>query len=171
MFMFVRSRKKRKMAYLFVIVVLVLTVVALYSFYVYTQTLNAVITEGFIQMDIEKMVAAGQLTAVQLKSGCSELSFYISPDQAYAISDGMSKVTKFRPMTHDVFVDVIEGFEIKPIMVKVTKLSDDTYFAELVLHRWNRFLIVDMRPSDALAIAVRTSIPIYVNEKLVTKVC
>jgi hypothetical protein len=159
------------MTYFFTIIIIVLILIAFYSFYAYTQTQNILITEGFIQMNIEKIITVGQLTAIQLKAGCSELSFYISPDQASAISEGISNVTKSRPMTHDVFVDSLEGFDIKPMMVKITKLSDNTYFAELILQRWNRFLIADIRPSDALAIAVRTNTPIYVNENLTTKVC
>jgi bifunctional DNase/RNase len=157
--------------YFFIIVILALIAIAFYSFYVYSQTQNIMTTKGFIQMNIEKMVTVNQLTAVQLKAGCSELSFYISLDQALAISEGMLNTTKIRPMTHDVFVDTLEGFDIKPIMVKITRLSDNTYFAELTLQRWNKFLIVDIRPSDALAIAVRTNTPIYVNEKLTTKIC
>ena len=171
MFSHIRSRKKRRMIYFFTIIILVLIVIAFYFFYVYTKALNVLTTEGFIHMNIEKMITIGQLTAVQLKSGCYELSFYISLDQANAISEGMSNTTKPRPMTHDVFVDVMEGFDINPILVKITKLSDNTYFAELIMQRWNKFLIVDIRPSDALAIAVRTNTPIYVNEKLTTKVC
>jgi hypothetical protein len=159
------------MTYFFTIIIIVLILIVFYSFYAYTQTQNILITEGFIQMSIEKIITVGQLTAIQLKAGCSELSFYISPDQASAISEGISNVTKSRPMTHDVFVDSLEGFDIKPMMVKITKLSDNTYFAELILQRWNRFLIADIRPSDALAIAVRTNTPIYVNENLTTKVC
>jgi len=171
MFSHIRSRRKRKMTYFFTIIIIVLILIAFYSFYAYTQAKNVLITEGFIQMNIEKIITVGQLTAIQLKAGCSELSFYISPDQASAISEGISNVTKSRPMTHDVFVDSLEGFEIKPMMVKITKLSDNTYFAELILQRWNKFLIADIRPSDALAIAVRTNTPIYVNENLTTKVC
>jgi bifunctional DNase/RNase len=159
------------MVYFFIIIILVFISIVFYSFYAYTQTQNFLTTEGFIRMNIEKIVNVGQLTVVQLKSSCSELSFYISLDQASAISEGMSNTTKSRPMTHDVFVDIIEGFDIKPILVKITKLSVNTYYAELILQRWNRFLIVDIRPSDALAIAVRTNTPIYVNEKLITKVC
>lgn len=167
----IRSRKKRRMTYFFIIIILVFIVITFYSFYAYVQTQNLLTTEGFIQMNIEKMVNVGQLTAIQLKANCSELSFYISPDQASAILEGVSNVTKFRPMTHDVFVDVLEGFDIKPIVVKITDLSDNTYFAELTLQRWNKFLIADIRPSDALAISVRTNTPIYVNQNLTTKVC
>jgi len=159
------------MIYFFSIIILIFIIIAFYFFYAYTQTQNVLATEGFIQMNIEKMVTVGNFTVVQLKANCSELDFYISPDQASAILEGISNATKFRPMTHDVFVDVLEGFDIKPITVKITELSDNTYFAELTLQRWNKFLIVDIRPSDAMAIAVRTNTPIYVNQNLTTKVC
>jgi bifunctional DNase/RNase len=159
------------MIYVYTIIILVIIAVVSYSFYVYTQTQNVLMTEGFINMNIDKIVTVNQLTAVQLKANCSELSFYVSPDQASAIAEGMTNVTMPRPMTHDVFVNIMEGFDIKPILVKITKLSDNTYFAELTLFRWNKFLILDIRPSDALAIAVRTNTPIYVNENLTTKVC
>ena len=167
----IRSRRKRRMIYFFSIIILIFIIIAFYFFYAYTQTQNVLATEGFIQMNIEKMVTVGNFTVVQLKANCSELDFYISPDQASAILEGISNATKFRPMTHDVFVDVLEGFDIKPITVKITELSDNTYFAELTLQRWNKFLIVDIRPSDAMAIAVRTNTPIYVNQNLTTKVC
>jgi hypothetical protein len=159
------------MIYFFTVIILVFIAITFYFFYAYTQTQNILTTEGFIQMNIEKIITVGQFTVIQLKTGCSELSFYITPDQASAILQGMSNATKVRPMTHDIFVDILEGFDIKSIMVKITKLSDNTYFAELFLQRWNRFLIVDIRPSDALAIAVRTNIPIYVSKDLITKVC
>ncbi len=167
----VRSRRKRRIIYSFIIAIIVLFAISSYSFYVYIQTKKITDTKGYIQMKIEKVVTAGQLSAVQLKAGCYELSYQISPEQALAIFEGMSNSVKPRPMTHDVFVDVLEGFEIKPIMVKITKISDNIYFAELIMEKWNRLLIVDIRPSDAMALAVRMDTPIYVNEKLATKMC
>jgi bifunctional DNase/RNase len=122
-------------------------------------------------MKLEKIVSDLNRHVMILKGECTELNFFISQQQALAINEGLSETTGFRPMTHDILVDIIEGFEIKPIMVKITKLSDNTYFAELTLQEWNRFLIVDIRPSDAVAIAVRTNTPVYVNEELVMKTC
>jgi len=167
----IRSRKKRRMMYIFIIIVLALISIGFYFSYAYTQAQNLISIEGYIHMNIEKFVTVNALTAIQLKSDCYELSFYITPDQAYAISEGVPNATKFRPMTHDIYVDTLEGFDIKPIIVKITKLSNNVYYSELVLQRLNRFLIIDTRPSDALAIAVRTNTPIYVNKNLTTKVC
>jgi len=128
-------------------------------------------TEGYVYMELDRIVSAVDRNIIILKGECTELNFFVSPEQAWAINEGLSNETKFRPMTHDILVDILEGFEIKPVMVKITTLSDNTYFAELTLQEWNRFLIVDTRPSDALAIAVRTNAPIYVNEELVMKTC
>ncbi len=122
-------------------------------------------------MKLDKVISTMNRHIVILKGECTELNFFISPEQASAINEGSSQTTKFRPMTHDILVDILEGFEIKLVMVKITKLSDNTYFAELTLQEWNRLFIVDTRPSDAIAIAVRTNTPIYVNEELVTKTC
>jgi len=157
--------------YSLIIIIVILAAISVYSYYGYVQTQKLLGSEGFIKMGLDKVVLANNLAAVQLKSGCSELSFYITPEQASTISEGTSNVTEPRPMTHDIFVNVLEWFDIKPIMVKITKLSENIYYAELTLQRGNNFLILDTRPSDAIAIAVRTDTPIYVNESLTTKVC
>jgi len=126
--------------------------------------------QGFVEMKVDNVISDTN-PAVVLKGRCSELNILISPEQAFAIEQGLSKVSIYRPGTHDTLVSIIENFNIKPILVKITKLQDNTYFAELALQRWNNFLILDIRPSDALAIAVRTNTHIYVNENLITKTC
>jgi len=171
MYRYIRSKKKRRFAYILTFVVIVLIVIVLYSSYSFSQFQYVLTTEGFVEMEVGNLIAVGELALVQLRGSCSELSFYISLEQALAIQEGFSEETRFRPMTHDILVDIIEGFEIEPIMVKIIKMEEDTYFADLVLQKWNRLLIVDIRPSDGIAIATRTGIPIYANEDLVTKTC
>lgn len=166
-----RSRRKRRLAYFFSLVAIVIIALLLYSIYALTRFETFLTTEGYVPMELDKIVSTMDRNIVILKGECTELNFFISPQQALAIQEGLSEETKFRPMTHDIIVDIIEGFEIKPAMIKITKLSNNTYFAELTLQEWNRLLIVDVRPSDAIAIAVRTNTPIYVNEELVMKTC
>lgn len=125
--------------------------------------------EGYVEMEVEKVIIDLN-PAVQLKGDCSELSMFISPERAFAIEQGLQGIG-YRPGTHDILVDIIEGFSIKPVLVKINKIQDNTYFAELALQRWNHFLFLDIRPSDAIAIAVRTNTPIYANESLVVKTC
>ena len=122
-------------------------------------------------MRLDKVISTLDRNVVVLKGDCTELNFFISPEQALAINEGMYNQTNFRPMTHDLIIDILEGFEIKPIMLKITSLTENTYFSELTLQQLNRLFIVDTRPSDGIAIAVRSNIPIYVNEKLIMKTC
>lgn len=166
-----RSRRKRRMTYFFSLIAIVIIALLLYSIYALTRFETALTTEGYAQMELDNIVSAIDRYVVILKGECTELNFFISPQQTLAIREGLSEATRFRPMTHDILVDILEGFEIKPVMVKITTLSDGTYFAELTLQEWNRLFIVDIRPSDAIAIAVRTNTPIYVNEELVMKTC
>lgn len=159
------------MTYFFSFIAIVIIALLLYSIYALTRFETVLTTEGYVQMELDKIVSAMDRNVVILKGECTELNFFISPEQASAINEGLSEEAKFRPMTHDIIVDILEGFEIKPAMVKITKLSDNTYFAELTLQEWNHLFIVDIRPSDGVAIAVRTNTPIYVNEELVMKTC
>jgi len=122
-------------------------------------------------MEIDKIEIVGENAKISLKARCAIINIYTSLQQAQAIEEGLESETWYRPSTHDITVDIIEGFGIDPLMIKITNLQESTYYAELILQRWNSILILDIRPSDAIAIAVRTGIPIYVNENLVTRVC
>jgi len=163
--------RKRRMTYFFTFIAIVIIAILLYLLYALTRIELVLTTEGYVPMQLDKVVSAMDRNVVILKGECTELNFFISPEQSSAIQEGLSEEVKFRPMTHDILVDVLEGFEINPVMLKITTLSDNTYFAELTLQEWNRLLIVDVRPSDGVAIAVRTNTPIYVNEELVMKTC
>ena len=167
---YTRSRRKRRII-LSTLIILILILAAVFLTFIYFQFQVPISTEGYVKMYVDKIVSVGDNAVVQLKGKCTEMSIYISPWQAAAISEGTFNKTFFRPSTHDIIVDILEGYGIMPLMVKVTKLEENTYFAELVLQRWNYMLILDIRPSDAIATAVRTNIPIYVNENLVTKTC
>ena len=120
-------------------------------------------------MQLDKVSYSDNEAIVQLKSECSILNIYITAWQANAIESGTQ--IGYRPGTHDIITHIMEEFGINSIMVKITHLQDNTYFAQLYLKNWNHISILDIRPSDAIAIAVRTDIPIYVNESLVTKTC
>jgi len=166
-----KSRRKKRKSYFFTFLAIVVIAILLYFLYALTRLETVLTTEGYVPMQLGQIVSTMDRNIVILKGECTELNFFISPEQTSAIQEGLSEETKFRPMTHDILVDILEGFEIKPVMIKITTLSDNTYFAELTLREWNRLFIVDIRPSDGVAIAVRTNTPIYVNEELVMKTC
>lgn len=122
-------------------------------------------------MEIDKIERVGENARVGLKARCAIINIYTSLQQAQAIEEGLEGEIWYRPSTHDITVDIIEGFGINPLIIKITNLQESTYYSELILQRWNSILILDIRPSDAIAIAVRTRTPIYVNETIVTRVC
>ena len=167
----VYKRKKTKLITISIFIILIIILFTLAVAFVYYLFQIPITTQGFIPMQVDRMMTIGNTAIVQLKAECSEIPIYISLSQASAISEGRFNQTSFRPSTHDIIVDILEGYGIMPIMVRVSKLEENTYFGELVLQRWNHVLILDIRPSDAIAVAVRTNTPIYVNESLVTKTC
>ena len=167
---YTRSRRRRRTIISFLII-LVLIIALISLTFIYLQFQVPITTEGFIPMQVDRIITVGNNAVVQLKGKCSEMGIYVSPSQAIAISEGTFNKTPFRPSTHDIIVDILGGYGITPIMIKITRLEESTYFAELILQKWNQMLILDIRPSDAMATAVRTNTAIFVNESLVTKTC
>ena len=74
-----------------------------------------------------------------------------------------------RPMTHDLVNNVLKNFEIKMERIVITDLRENTYFAEIHLKQNENTMVVDARPSDALALAVRTRCPMFVSETVFQK--
>lgn len=102
---------------------------------------------------------------VLLRGGKGELlPIEIDALQAISIAAGRSGDKPERPLTHDLLVSVLEMLGAQIARVEVTDLVDGTFFAMLVLERSGVQFEVDARPSDALALAVRTKAPIFVAE-------
>ena len=74
-----------------------------------------------------------------------------------------------RPMTHDLISTMLSTLGVKMERVVVTDLKDGTYYATIILAAGTRRFEIDSRPSDAMALAVRTETPIYVDEKVLKK--
>jgi bifunctional DNase/RNase len=117
--------------------------------------------EGFSQVNVsvEPML-------VRLASGCRELSMIVSIQQSESIGKGLSGDLGFRPTSHDAVQEILDSFGIELLMVKVDGFQDGTYFAKLLVMQGNDILNLDSRPSDAIAIAVRTGAPVYVRDSL-----
>jgi len=83
------------------------------------------------------------------------------------------KVRNFRPprpMTHDLLVNVIDSMGGEVQHVVVNKLEENTFFAKLVVKQNGQILEIDSRPSDAIAVASHTKVPIYVEEEVLDEV-
>jgi bifunctional DNase/RNase len=89
--------------------------------------------------------------------GHRTLPIYIGPSEAQAIAQALQKVVTPRPMTHDLMRDLLVDLEASVDFVVITELRDRTFYAEIRLTSGGRAHTVSARPSDAVALAVRTS--------------
>jgi RNA polymerase sigma factor (sigma-70 family) len=89
------------------------------------------------------------------------LPIWIGPFEATAITQAMQGQQTARPMTHDLALRLLDALGAQVQQVVVNKLVESTFYAEITLAQGELHQTVDARPSDALALAVRTSAPIY----------
>jgi uncharacterized protein len=94
------------------------------------------------------------------------LPIFIGTPEAAAIAYALQGVTMPRPMTHDLIKELLEAVGTEVERVVVTELRSSTYYAELRLRRGPDHPAVSCRPSDAVAVAVRTGSPLYVSDEL-----
>lgn len=97
------------------------------------------------------------------------LPIWIGHPEAAAILMKLQGASTPRPMTHDLLCDVLGELEVKCTQVAVTELRDNTFFAQVTLSVNGRDMEVDSRPSDALAIAVRSGAPIFAAEEVIAE--
>ena len=97
------------------------------------------------------------------------LPIWIGPAEADAIAVRLQDVQVARPLTHDLLRSVIEELGGSIDHILVSDLSNDTFFAKIVLQVDGRSVEIDARPSDAIALAVRAQVPIYADESVLGK--
>lgn len=97
------------------------------------------------------------------------LPIWIGPFEADAITIGLQGMDIPRPLTHDLLKRIVDelGGEISHILV--SDLRDDTFYARIVMDINGRHSEIDSRPSDAIALAVRAQVPIYVVEEVMER--
>ncbi len=99
-------------------------------------------------------------------SGSTILPIWVGVYEANAIALEMEKVQTPRPMTHDLIKNVLTGLSVRVKKVVVNELREDTFYALICLERDGQTITIDSRPSDALALALRTDAPIFVEEEV-----
>jgi len=123
-----------------------------------------------VEMTVEsvRINLANNQRVVILKDAKSDryLFIWIANPEAYSIAMELQGATSPRPITHDLLKSVILELRATLTSVIIHKLSDDIYYASLVLDADGRHVEVDARPSDAIALAVRMKAPIYVTESI-----
>jgi len=94
------------------------------------------------------------------------LPIWVGPLEAHAIALTLQGICPERPLTHDLLKNICSRLEIQLSMVLINDVKDGTYFAQLHLWHQDKEMVVDSRPSDAIALALRTEAPIYLSEKV-----
>jgi bifunctional DNase/RNase len=97
------------------------------------------------------------------------LPIWVGRPEASAISFAFESVAAPRPMTHDLMKAILETVDAKVISVVITELKDNTYYARVHLSYEDSEFVVDSRPSDAIALALRTNAPIFANEDVLRR--
>ncbi len=94
------------------------------------------------------------------------LPIFIGQPEATAIAFALDGVVTPRPMTHDLMKNMLEETGANPCRVLITALSEGTFFAEIHLSTGRGELVVESRPSDAIALALRANCPVFAEEEV-----
>jgi uncharacterized protein len=97
------------------------------------------------------------------------LPIWIGPGEASAIAMQLADMKFSRPLTHDLLVSILGGLGGSLQRVLITGVTDNTYFAELIIHQGENVISVDARPSDSIAVALRSDAEIFAQDELLER--
>jgi bifunctional DNase/RNase len=106
------------------------------------------------------------VVVLEEQRGGRRLPIWIGVNEARAIAQRLEDVTPPRPNTHDLAQRLVEGLDAAVERVTVTELRESTYYAVIALRAGEARIEIDSRPSDAIALALRTAAPVFVREAL-----
>ena len=109
------------------------------------------------------------IVILRVEDNADMLPIWVGKSEASAISFALEGVAAPRPMTHDLMKAVLDAVDAKVISVVITDLNDNTYYAKIHLQYEDSEYSIDSRPSDAIALALRTSAPVFASESVLRK--
>ena len=115
------------------------------------------------------MVGKQPIVLLKTVEGNKFLPIWIGHPEAASILMKLQGAGTPRPMTHDLLCDILGDLEVKCTQVAVTELRENTFFASITLSVGDRELEIDSRPSDALALAVRSGAPIFAADEVIAE--
>ena len=128
-----------------------------------------------VHMELKRIIISEiheqQIIVLREVEGERSFPIMIGIFEATSIDRRVKKLPSPRPLTHDLVAGVIDqmGGELRDIYI--SELRDHTYYAKLRIRQNGEMIEVDSRPSDAIALAVTASVPIYVAEDILDEVC
>ncbi len=97
------------------------------------------------------------------------LPIWIGVFEANAISLQIENIETPRPMTHDLIKNILNNLDAELKKVVINDIKDNTFYATIYCQHHNQSIRIDSRPSDAIALSLRTKTPIYVEDKVIEK--
>jgi bifunctional DNase/RNase len=113
------------------------------------------------------LVGKQPIVLLKTADGNRFLPIWIGHAEAAAILMKLQGASTPRPMTHDLMTDMLEQLDAEVLRITVTELRDNTFYASITVQQNGSELEIDSRPSDAIAIAVRSEVPIYAAEHVI----
>jgi len=122
-------------------------------------------------MTIQNVSLSNMGFVVFLKRNINDhvLPIFIGASEAHSISAALNGQKLPRPLSHDLFKNILGELDCNLQTVFITQLQEDTYYAQIQLIKDNEKLMIDARPSDAIALALRYSAPIYSHHNILDK--
>ena len=111
-----------------------------------------------------------RITVLKEKDSERYLPIWMGIPETDSITIALQGVAIARPLTHDLLISVMNALDIRLESVEITNLENDTFYANLILEQNGVHKIVDSRPSDAIAIAIRAKAPVFVDEDILDAV-
>lgn len=127
-----------------------------------------------VQMELHKIIISEmqdqQIIVLQEVDGERKFPIVIGSGEAYAIDRRLKGHVHPRPLTHDLLASVIDAMGGTIERIEINNLEEHTFFARIHIRRDGQVVKVDSRPSDAIALGVATSVPIFVADHVLNEV-
>src|ERR1700733_15751365 len=128
-----------------------------------------------VLMELHKIIISDmqdqQIIILQEVNGTRQFPIVIGNTEANAIKKRLEGNPMPRPMAHDLLANVIEELGGTLEHIEITNLQEHTFYAQLHIRQNGRIVQVDSRPSEAIALGIASSVPIYVAQSVLDEVC
>ncbi|MEM9773983.1 MAG: bifunctional nuclease family protein [Chloroflexota bacterium] len=116
------------------------------------------------------LISQHRIVMLRDVDGERQLPIWIGPCEAEAITFELQDTEVARPLTHDLLKNVIETMEGKISHILINELQNQVFYARLYIDVGGKLIDVDCRPSDAIALAVRAKVPVFIEEDVMEEV-
>lgn len=127
-----------------------------------------------VEMELSKIIISEtseqQAIVLKEKGGTRSFPIIIGFFEVLAIDRKIKGIEIPRPMTHDLLENIIEEMGGRLTRIIVNDIEDHTFYARLIITQGEKELDIDARPSDAIALAIRSGVPIFASERVLSQV-